>query len=427
MASSSLTSAGELLQLVRSGAATTRPELGRVTGLSRTAVTQRVDALRDLGLLLEHDPTGSTGGRPPSQLRFNADAGVVLAADFDIDRCRIAVGSLDGTLLAEQAAVIDIGRGPIEVVGWLADQFDELLRQVERSAADLRGIGIGVPGPVEFSAGRAVSPPIMPGWDGVSIPELLSPRFPLPVQVDNDVNIMAVGEHAASWRQRADDLLFLKVSAGIGCGIIVGGRLHRGAAGAAGDVGHIPVDGYGDVVCACGNSGCVEAVAGGTAIAARLREGGYDCTGAGGVAALVHAGNADASRLVRDAGRLIGTVVANLVNSFNPAVIVVGGEIAMAHAHLLAGIREVVYQRSTALATQNLDLVVSQLGDHAGVVGAIAGVLDDILSPDSVDAALVAARTPQRAGRRVRVRPVLPGAAARRSSAAATQPEQPGR
>lgn len=388
MVSASLASAGDVFQLIRHGTATTRPELGQLTGLSRTAVTQRVDALRQLGLVIESDPDRSTGGRPPAQLAFRTHAGVVLAADFDVDRCRLGVSSLDGSSLGERAVDMEIGLGPNVVVAWMAERFVELLADVGRDVSDVCGIGIGLPGPVEFNEGRAVSPPIMPGWDGVPIPELLWNVFPVPIQVDNDVNIMAVGEHAAYWRELVDDLLFVKISAGIGCGIIVGGRIHRGAQGSAGDVGHIPVDGYPDVVCRCGNSSCVEAVAGGSAIAARLREAGYDCADSRAVAALVQAGSADASRLVRDAGRLIGTVIANLVNSFNPAVIVVGGEIAHADAHLLAGIREVVYQRSPALATRNLELVVSRLGDRAGVIGATTGVLDDILSADSINAAL---------------------------------------
>lgn len=383
-----MASVGELFQLIRHGHATTRPELGRRSGLSRTAVTQRVIALCELGLVIEEDPEASTGGRPAAQLVFNGDAGVVLAADFEVDRCRIAVSALDGSQLGMREAGIDIGLGPHKVVGWLVEQFVDLLDDVGRVVSDVCGVGIGLPGPVEFEVGCVVSPPIMPGWDSISIPDLLRESFPVPIHVDNDVNIMAAGEYATYWRNLVDDLLFVKVSAGIGCGIIIGGHLHRGAQGAAGDVGHIPVDGYPDVICRCGNSSCVEAVAGGTAIAARLREAGYDCADTRAVAALVQAGSADASRLVRDAGRLVGTVIAHLVNSLNPAVIVLGGEIAHAHAHLLAGVREVVYQRSPALATRNLELVISRLGERAGAIGATTGVLDDILSPESINEAL---------------------------------------
>lgn len=175
MVSASLASAGEVFQLIRQGATTTRPELGRLTGLSRTAVTQRVLALCELGLVIENDPDRSTGGRPPSQLIFNADAGVVLAADFEIDRCRLAVSTLDGASLGERQADIDIGLGPDRVVDWMIQHLVELLDEVGRDLSDVLGIGIGLPGPVEFMAGRVVSPPIMPGWDGgTSWPPMLA-------------------------------------------------------------------------------------------------------------------------------------------------------------------------------------------------------------------------------------------------------------
>jgi predicted NBD/HSP70 family sugar kinase len=297
------TSPGSLFQLIRSGLATTRPELTRLTGLSRSAVTQRVSALIGAGLVLENEPLESTGGRPPTRLCFNADAGVVLAADLDVTHCRLAVSSLDGTLLAELAADKPIALGPAPILEWVTDHFTDLLAETGRTSADVRGVGIGIPGPVEFSAGRTVSPPIMPGWDGVEIPPILRVHFPAPVLVDNDVNIMAVGEYGAHWRDRVDDMLFVKVGTGIGCGIIVDGEIHRGAQGAAGDIGHIQVEGHHDVPCHCGNFGCVEAIASGDALAARLRQLGYDCPDARAVGKMARGGNGDATRLVREAGR----------------------------------------------------------------------------------------------------------------------------
>jgi predicted NBD/HSP70 family sugar kinase len=315
----------------------------------------------------------------------------VLAADLDVIHCRFAVSSLDGSPLAESAADKPIALGPGPILDWVADQFMDLLAEAGRDPTRVRGVGIGVPGPVEFSAGRTVSPPIMPGWDGVEIPPILRARFPVPVLVDNDVNIMAVGEYGAHWRERIDELLFVKVGTGIGCGIIVDGEIHRGAQGAAGDIGHIQVEGHHDVPCHCGNFGCVEAIASGEALAAKLRQLGYDCPDALAVGRMARGGNGDATRLVREAGRAIGEVLAGLTNSFNPAAIVVGGDVAEAHTPLLAGIREVIYQRSTALATRELELVASQLGDRAGVIGATTTVLDEVLSPSAVDAAVTAA------------------------------------
>ena len=378
-------SAGNVFQLIRTGLATTRPELVRMTGLSRSAITQRVMALAEAGLVSENEPTESTGGRPPTRLHFHAESGVVLAADLGVTHGRLAVSSLDGAILTELAADKPIALGPDTILDWVADRFTDLLHEAGRSGADVRGIGVGLPGPVEFSAGRAVSPPIMPGWDGIEIPPRLQQHFAVPVLVDNDVNIMAVGEYAARWRDRVDDLLFVKIGTGIGCGIIIDGQIHRGAQGAAGDIGHIQIQGHGDVACHCGNFGCVETVAGGAALAAKMRRLGYDCADARAFSQIARGGNADATRLVREAGRAVGEVLAGLVNSVNPAVIVVGGDIAEVHTPLLAGVREVIYQRSTALATRGLELVASHLGDRCGIVGATTTVLDEILSADAID------------------------------------------
>jgi predicted NBD/HSP70 family sugar kinase len=267
-----------------------------------------------------------------------------------------------------------------------------MLREIGREDADVRGIGIGVPGPVEHATGRPRNPPIMPGWDGYPVPERFADRYGVPVLVDNDVNIMALGEHWTQWPD-VDHLLFIKVGTGIGCGIVVDGRIHRGAEGAAGDIGHIRVaaDAKGEpTTCSCGNIGCLEALAGGGAMAARLRTEGFDAADSRAVVELARAGEAPAVRLVRESGRLIGEVLAALVNLYNPSVIVIGGDVAEAHEQLLAGVREVVYQRSLPLATRHLRIVRSQLADRAGVIGAAVMVIEHVLSPAAVDAAIAA-------------------------------------
>jgi len=385
---------GVLFQLVRGGEAASRAELARTTGLARSTVSQRVDALLGLGLLVEQGGGTSTGGRPPTKLAFDAASGVVLCADLGATHCRLAVSDLDCRLLAERPAEMDIARGPEAVLGWVQDRFAELLDEAGRPAADVRGVGIGLPGPVEFAAGRAVSPPIMPGWDGVSVPAALAARYPgVPVLVDNDVNVMALGEYWASWRHSVEDLLFVKVATGIGCGIVAGGAIHRGADGTAGDIGHVQIPDAGDALCRCGNRGCVEAVASGGALARELRSIGIDARGSRDVVALVRAGNPQALTLVRQAGRLVGEVLAGAVNFFNPSVIVIGGDLAHAQEQFFAGVREVVYRRSTALATQHLELARSRLDDRAGVIGCAVTVVEQILSPAAIDAMLAPATT----------------------------------
>lgn len=380
-------SPGHLVQLLRDGIATTRPQLVEITGVSRSAISQRVDALLEAGLIIEDGPTESTGGRPAQRLRFDHEHGLVLVADLGATHARLAVTDLAGTVLAEYAQDQAISDGPAKVLDWVRTQFDLLLDELNTTYNAVRGIGIGVPGPVEHASGRAVSPPIMPGWDGYPIPEHFA-DLDVPVLVDNDVNIMALGEYWSYWRHSVDDLLFIKVGTGIGCGVVASGQIHRGAQGAAGDLGHVRVHGHEDATCRCGNVGCVEAVAGGRAIAERLRAHGHEVDDARGVVELVLAGDRDATRAVRDAGRELGQVVAAAVNFFNPSVIVIGGDLADAHEQLLAGIREVVYQRSLPLATRHLRLVPAQLGDGAGIRGAAVMVIETILAPSAVDGML---------------------------------------
>ena len=375
------------MRLIREEVAVTRADLARVTGLARSTVAQRVDALLAQGLVYEAGGSASTGGRPPTVLAFNRDAGVVLVADLGATHARVALSELSGTPLAERASDLDIGRGPEHALTWVTERFAELLNETGRSRDDVRGIGIGVPGPVEFDSGRPVNPPIMPGWDDFPIPDWFASHYSAPVLVDNDVNIMARGEHRMQWPD-TEHLLLIKVGTGIGCGIVADGHIHRGARGAAGDIGHIRATSSEDVICRCGNIGCLEAVAGGQALAERLAAAGEDATHSRDVVRLVQAGHPGAIRMVRDAGRTLGEVLAGTVNFFNPAVIVIGGDIAEAHAQLLAGVREGIFSRSLPLATRDLRIVPCRLGDRAGVIGAAIMAIEHVLAPDAVDRSL---------------------------------------
>ena len=382
--------AGTILDLVRQGHATTRGDLATLTGLARSTIAQRVDALLAHQLLVPGGDSASTGGRRPAMLAFNSDAGVVLAGDLGATHSRVAVTDLAGRVMAEQAQDIAIAEGPEVVLSWLEQAFVELLVTIGRAQDEVRGVGVGLPGPVEFASGRAVSPPIMPGWNLYPVSERLSERFGAPALVDNDVNIMAVGEYWTNWREE-DVLLYVKVGTGIGSGIVTGGHVHRGADGAAGDIGHVHVPDHDDRVCRCGNLGCLEAIAGGAALATRLRDLGIPAETGRDVVELVLGGQQEAVRLIRQAGHAIGDVLATCVNMLNPAVIVIGGDVARAGEPLLAGIREIVYRRSLPLATGRLRIVPSELGDEAGITGAAVMVLETILTPAAIDAALLGA------------------------------------
>ncbi|WP_233162359.1 ROK family transcriptional regulator [Glycomyces salinus] len=378
------TGAGPLLQLLRDGTPRTRSELAALTGLARSTVAGRVDALLAAGLIAPSGETASTGGRPPATFAFNPHARIALGADLGATHARLAITDLAGTVLAQTNADLDIALGPEAVLDWVVDHGHKLLDEVERPASDLLGVGIGLPGPVEHSTGKAVNPPIMPGWDGFDVPAYVRERWPVPVLVDNDVNIMALGEHFTSWSE-AEHLLFIKAATGIGCGIIASGRVYRGAQGAAGDMGHIKVAGSEEALCRCGNTGCLEAVASGAAIAARLSERGIEAHGSLDVVELARSGSVPALRLIRQAGRDIGEVLAGAVNFFNPSVIVIGGSLALAGDHLLAGVREVIYQRSLPLATRHLRIAAARTGETGGAVGAGVMVIEHALDPDRLD------------------------------------------
>lgn len=385
-----------VLNAVRRDGAASRSAVARLTGLGRAVVAHRVDELIERGLLLEDGTARSTGGRPARQLSFATDAGHLLVADLGATGIDVALTNLSGAILAHLAEPADIADGPDPVLDRVDALFSKLLGGSGSVKGDLWGIGIGVPGPVEFGAGRPVSPPIMPGWDGYPIRERFAERYSAPAWVDNDVNLIALGE----WRHGAarghTNVVVVKVGTGIGAGLISDGMLHRGAQGAAGDVGHIGVVDDPSVVCRCGNTGCLEAVAGGDALARsgeRLARDGQSPrlaavlrtrgrVTAADVARAANYGDSACSELIQRSGRLVGTMLAGIVNFFNPSLIVIGGGVSGAGDRYLAAVRGTLYRRSLPLATRDLAVVRSTLGEQGGVIGAGTMVLDELFACD---------------------------------------------
>jgi len=376
--------AGDVFQLLRDGHARTRAELADITGLARSTVAARIDALAASGLIGPAGEAVSSGGRPPSRFAFQPTSRVILAVDVGATHVLIGLTDLSGKVLSELREKIDISLGPVAVLDTVLHHCEEVLSTAGRHERELVGIGIGLPGPVEHSTGKPASPPIMPGWDGFDVPRYVQQRFATDVLVDNDVNIMALGERAMYWPD-AENLLFIKVATGIGAGIISGGLLQRGADGTAGDIGHVRVPRGGDVLCRCGNYGCLEAMASGPAVAAVLTAGGVPAATGDDVLELARRGNLAAIQAMRQAGRDVGDVLAACVNLLNPSVIVIGGGLSSAGEYLLAGVREIVYQRSLPLATARLRIVQSMATDHAGVLGAARMVIDHVLGPAGVE------------------------------------------
>jgi predicted NBD/HSP70 family sugar kinase len=294
--------------------------------------------------------------------------------------------------LHEARDALDITIGPQAWLRSVDELFADLLRKADITADFVRGIGIALPGPVDFASATVVSPPIMTGWDGYPIRSWFVGKFDCPVLVDNDANAMTLGEHTTNFAD-SDSLVMVKVATGIGAGIIAQGLIYRGADGAAGDIGHIQISPPDDTpepppVCRCGNTGCIEAYGGGWALLRDLRAAGREVSAVADVARLIESGDPLAVSLVRRAGRFIGIALSDVVSLLNPAVVVVGGELAARTPTLMAGIRESVYGRSLPLATRRLQIIPARLGDRSGMVGLTGMLTDYIFDARRIDAVL---------------------------------------
>jgi len=385
-------SLARVILTVRRKKVTSRPEVARITGFSRTLVSKYIDSTIDLNLLKEGTLGVSTGGRAPRLLKFNPDAGVILIAELGASGMSIALSDLSGNLSEIIELEGDIGLGPENVLLKIETAFEKIIAKVKK---DVWGIGIGLPGPVEFAAGIPMSPPIMPGWDRYPVRKRLSEKFGVPVWVDNDVNLMALGEVAKNQEKKYDELIYIKMGSGIGAGILTHGRLHRGAQGCAGDIGHIAVAGVEDVVCRCGNVGCLEAVAGGIAIARDAQIAAERSDSEYLVSRMKTKKKLDASDVIEGgkrgdkwcvdcinaAGQQVGKILATLVNFHNPSLVVLGGGISKAGDALLASIRETVFKRSLPLATRDLEIRIGSDSDSTGLVGAAEMVISELFSP----------------------------------------------
>ncbi len=377
-------SSGRLFQLFRDGQPHTKAELAELTGLARSTISLRLDPLIELGIITSAAESSSTGGRPSAQLVVNESAFVVAGVDFGASHAVASLADFNGKILASIETKRQISDGPEVCLRWMITELKHLLVGQGVPEENLLAIGIGLPGPVEHSTGKPASPPIMMGWDAYDVPARVNQDFNAKVLVDNDVNVMALGERHASYPD-VDHLIFLKAATGIGSGIISGGELQRGAQGTAGDIGHVRVSSGGDVSCHCGNFGCLEAVAGAPAIIKKLVAEGLPIRNTSDLIDATKRAKVEAIQAVRQAGRDIGEVLSSCVSLINPAVIVIGGSLASAGEHLIAGVREVVYARSMPLASENLLIVQSKAGKEGGIIGANVMAIEYVLDSDTID------------------------------------------
>lgn len=370
-----------------------RARLNETLDASRGKISAEVARLVERGLLAEEGLAEPAGGRPSSLVGIPRSAGFIAAVDIGASSIDVALTTLDSEMVAHRDEPTDVRFGPQPVLDRVKEILADLLAEHAIGPQDVLAIGIGVPGPVEQASGLLTAPPIMPGWDRFPIRDAFAGEYAAPVFVDNDVNIMALGENWGGVSQGVGNTIFVKVGTGIGSGILIGGSIHRGAQGSAGDFGHICVDPNGPV-CSCGNLGCLEAMAAAPAIVRQAEE----CARQGDsqflAKLLAEKGELttrdvrEAARLsdycaitiIRRSGSLIGQTLAAAVNVLNPSMIVIGGGVSHIGNTLLAEIRSSVYQRSLPLATRDLPVVMSELDEDAGVIGASVMAAEGVLT-----------------------------------------------
>ena len=383
-----------IARLIASGAVSNRTDLAKRTGLARSTIGGHLDRLQAAGVIREAgiaEPTGR--GRPAHRLELAPESGVVLVADLGVHGARLAVADLGQRLLAQETLSVQLSKGPESTLALVEERWRAMLSAAPCAPDRVRTLAVGLPGPVDHSTGSPVRPPLMPGWDAFPVGQVLRDRFGCHVLVNNDANLMALGE-ARALPASQYPLVFIKVSTGIGCGIIgASGELHDGADGAAGDIGHIRVPDSDHVVCRCGNVGCLEAVASASAMIRALQDPIADFSIPPAdftdeelqqLVNNIRQGDAQTIRLLREAATVLGRLVASMVNVINPARIVLGGAIDVASDDLLAGVRSGVYNRAMPLATRNLTLAHSVLGPVAGVVGGAVSAIEHVLSPEGL-------------------------------------------
>lgn len=372
---------GDVLRLVRTGEARSRSQLAKLTGLAPSTVSLRVDALVRLGFLIEEGIEPSRGGRPAKHLSLVGSAGSVAAVDLGAHHAAVAIADLDGRILAEETAASE-DPDPATTVAQLWERVVTL--HSASGAGPLFGLGIGAPAPVEVPSGRIVHPSFRPSWDRVDLPSLFAAHTDLPVVVDNDANLNALAEIDGDADPAAQHLLAVKLGSRIGCGVVSEGRLHRGHGGAAGEISHTPVDGTSYIACTCGMANCLESVASGGALVARLAAAGYDVHTPGEVVELGRTGDPVVIEALREAGVRIGTVLASCVNFFNPGDVVLGGTMS-ASTPLVAAIRAELFQRCLPIAADRLDVRAAHEPEKAAIRGATLLILEAALSPARMD------------------------------------------
>lgn len=369
----------QLIQLLRENGGLHRAELARRAGLSRSAVTAITAELIAEGLVVEvssvvGESRGKRIGRAGEVLTLNASAGAALGIDYSVGEVRAVVANLAHEVLGatvERLAPSAMWRTRLEA-GLVA--VNRAIEQARVSPDRFLGMGLGMPDPVDLSTGTVGRSRSGPNWTGVHAADEFARRLAMPVALDNTAHLAGLAEVMWGAGAGARNALYLKMSYGIGAGLLLDYRIFRGAIGAAGEIGHVSVD-YDGPACECGNRGCLELYASTTAVVSALRPlRGEDLTVDAAVAA-ARRGDRACRRVIADAGRRTGQVLANVCNLLNPELIIVGGELATAGDVLLDPMREAISRYALGLTSSCVRIVTAKLGNRAGALGGVALVL----------------------------------------------------
>ncbi|MGB8212175.1 MAG: ROK family protein [Anaerolineales bacterium] len=364
-----------------------RAEIARRLELTRAAVTAIVSDLLGSGIIRESESIFSQSGRPPVVLEIDPSRGYVIGIDLGASHISLLVADMAAHIVDEIEAPLNIQDGPKICLDQADQLIQDILAKTNLALKDILAIGVGVPGPIVSDAGMVLAPPIMPGWDQFPIRDTLEKKWGRPVSLNNDAELGALGEWAAGAGRGESNLAYIKVGTGIGCGLLLDGKIYRGITGSAGEIGHLTIDENGPL-CACGNHGCLEAFAGGRAIAQqamdaiqkgqRTRLASFQSDGtitAQQVATAARQGDLVAQQILSQAGAHIGIALAGLVNLFNPGMVIIGGGVSQNGDIILEPIRQVVNRRSLPAATRVVRITTAMLGRRSSSIGAVIQAL----------------------------------------------------
>ncbi|NDL58532.1 ROK family protein [Phytoactinopolyspora sp. XMNu-373] len=373
--------ASRIIGLISAGTATSRADLARTLGVSPSTVSLHVQELIESGVVTESGSGDSRGGRKPRLLQIRDDGGHVLVADLGGTHARIAVISLASEVRAVREIELDVSEGPEQSLDTVLGQWSDL-SEPWLPSSPLHGVALGLPGPVDFATGRVESPARMPGWHDFGVADYIRHHLDVPTLVDNDVNLMALGEHFAH-DGHLEHSVTVKAGSGIGCGLIASGQLHRGATGAAGDITHSRVSAAGSTPCSCGKLGCLETIASGAAITRQLRDRGVDVQSTADIVRRTRDAEPEVTAMVREAGRHLGEVLGTVVNFVNPDAVFLGGALSTLEP-FVAMVRSQLYDGCHPLVTQKLLITRASTGPEAGITGAGRLILQHVLPERAV-------------------------------------------